>query len=193
MKKQKFLYAALVLIAALIYGAIIPCAAMAADPAKPLVVWYSRSGTSQLVAESIQKYLGACDIDRIPSTKDRGFMTIVGEQYFGAADEQAKYPKSLAGYNPVFICAPVYFMKLSAPARAFMELNREELKGKDIYIFVTLGGKLAEDKKQAIKDFGSGLGLSIQAVNIMPTGKKEEFPGRIKEFFKNHPQIKPAQ
>ena len=198
--KQRLIFMSLAIFAAFIFIAVaLPCAGMAADtaalaaPAKPLIMWYSRGGTSQLVAETIQKYLGGCDMDRIPSTKERGIMTILGEQYFGAADEQVKYAKSLAGYNPVFICAPVYFMKVSAPARAFMELNRDSLKGKDIYLFVTLGGRLADDKVKGIKEYGSGLGLNIKAVTCMPTGKREEFPGRIKEFFGNYPQAKSAQ
>ena len=201
--KQRLSWVTLVVFCAVLFtAALLPCTARCrsvvfgsadavAPAAKPLIVWYSRSGTSQLVAETIQKQLG-CDIDKIPSTKDRGFLSIVNEQYFGGEDEQAKYGKSLAGYNPIYICAPVYFMKVSAPARAFMELNRDSLQGKDIYLFVTMGGRLSDPKMQGIKEYGSGLGLNIKAVTCMPTGKKEEFPGRIKEFLGNYPQAKSA-
>lgn len=197
--KQKIARASFAAFLVLMLTAMLPLAGMAADtaassaPGKPLIMWYSRGGTSQLVAETIQKALGGCDMDRIPSTKERGILTIMGEQYFGSADEQVKYPKSLAGYNPVFICAPIYFRKPSAPARAFMELNRDDLKGKDIYLFFTLAGKLDDGKRQDIKDFGASLGLNIKAVTTMPSGKKEEFPGRIKEFFGNYPQAKAAK
>ena len=153
---------------------------------KPLIVWYSRTGTSQLVAETLQQQLG-CDRERIPSTKDRGIFSIINEQIFDGADEQRKFPRDLAPYNPVIIAAPIYFMKLSAPARAFMELNRDALRGKDLFVFVTLGGKLSEEKMQAIKDFGSGLGLTVRQVAFLQTGKKDEFPRRISELVKQGP------
>ena len=79
-------------------------------------------------------------------------------------------PRDLALYKSVIIVAPIYFMKLSAPARAFMELNGDALRGKDLFVFVTLGGKLSEEKIQAIKDFGAALPYG-QAC-FLETGKK---------------------
>ena len=196
--KQRFFRATLVAFCAVVFSAIAlsgatwsqaaPAAATApaVSAPKPLIVWYSRTGTSELVAETLEQQLG-CDRERIPSTKDRGIFSIVYEQFFGGADEQGKFPRDLAPYNPVIIAAPIYFMKLSAPGRAFMELNRDALRGKDIVIFVTLGGKLSEDKKQAIKDFGSGLGLTVRQVAFLQTGRKDEFPRRISELVKQGP------
>jgi flavodoxin len=193
--KQRFTHAALVIFFAVLFnGLVLPCAARgetaqtgiaaaAAPGGKPLVVWYSRTGTAQLVAETLQKQLG-CDISPIPSTKDRSIFSIVNEQLLGGEDEQQKFPRDLSLYNPVIIAEPIYFMKLSAPGRAFMELNREALKGKDLYLFVTLGGKLADGKIQAIKEYGAGLGLNIKEVFFMQTGKKDEFPKRIRELLK---------
>jgi flavodoxin len=176
--------------------AVMPCAAQqparAADAAaavsaqKPLIVWYSRNGHSQFVAESLQKQLG-CDSVKIGSGKNRGFFTIAGEQIFGAGDDQEKFSGDLTPYTAVIIAAPIYFMKLSAPARSFMELNREALKGKDLYVFVTLGGKLSDGKVRAIKEYGDGLGLTIKEVFYMQIGKKDEFPQRVSELLKNTP------
>jgi len=182
--------------------AVLPCAAQQQAPgpdnataaisaAKPLIVWYSRAGHSQLVAETLQKQLG-CDMEKIASKKDRGFFTIVDEQVFGASDDQEKSSRDFKPYSAVIIAAPIYFMKLSAPARAFMELNREALKGKDLYVFVTLGGKLPEGKVKAIKDYGAGLGLTVREVFYMQIGKKEEFPQRISELLKTTPPLLPA-
>ncbi len=161
-------------------------ATAAVSAAKPLIVWYSRAGHSQLVAETLQKQLG-CDIDKIASKKDRGFFSIVNEQVFGADDEQEKCPRDLTPYKAVIIAAPIYFMKLCAPARSFMELNRQALKGKDLYLFVTLGGKLPEGKVKAIKEYGAGLGLNVKEVFFLQIGKKDEFPQLVSEILKTTP------
>ena len=161
-------------------------ATAAVSAVKPLIVWYSRAGHSQLVAETLQKQLG-CDIEKIVSNKDRGFFSIVNEQIFGADDEQEKCKRDLISYNAVIIAAPFYFMKLCAPARTFMELNRQALKGKDLYLFVTLGGKLPEGKVQAIKEYGAGLGLNIKGVFFLQIGKQDEFPQRVSEILKTTP------
>ncbi len=174
--------------------AVLPCAAQQQAPAsdnataavsavKPLIVWYSREGHSQLVAETLQKMLG-CDMEKINSQKDRGIFSIAGEQLFGVPDDQEKISRDLTPYNAVIIAAPIYFMKLCAPARSFMELNRQALKGKDLYVFVTLGGKLSDGKVKAIKEYGAGLGLNVKEVFYLQMGKKDEFPQRVSELLK---------
>jgi len=163
-------------------------ATAAVSAVKPLIVWYSREGHSQLVAETLQKQLG-CDMEKIASNKDRGFFSIVNEQILGAVDEQEKCKRDLISYNAVIIAAPIYFMKLCAPARAFMELNRQALKGKDLYLFVTLGGKLPEGKVKSIKDYGAGLGLNIKEVFYLQIGKQEEFPQLVSEILKTTPLL----
>ena len=90
------------------------------DAKKPLVAYYSRTGNARMVATALATHLDA-EIEEIPSEKDRGIFTIIGEQYFWGDDKQKPFEKNLQDYSPIIVVAPIYLMKLSAPGRFFIE------------------------------------------------------------------------
>ncbi len=83
--KQRFFRATLVAFCAVVFSAIAlsgpawgqAAPAAAAAPAvsapKPLIVWYSRTGTSELVAETLEQQLG-CDTGAHPFHKGSGYV-----------------------------------------------------------------------------------------------------------------------
>jgi len=111
-------------------------AAIAADNAtRPLVVYYSRTGKARLAATALKNRLG-CDIAEIVSKRDIGIATITLDQMFDRDDAQEPFPHDLTRYNPVIIVSPIWFMKLSSPARTFIK-HHPDLRGRDVYIITT--------------------------------------------------------
>ena len=85
---------------------------------KPLVAYYSRTGNARMVATALGNQLEA-EVVEIPSEKDRGIFTIIGEQWFWGDDKQKPLEKNLQDYSPIIVVAPIYLMKLSAPGQVF--------------------------------------------------------------------------
>lgn len=161
----------------------------------PLVVYYSRTGNARMVATALKNQL-ACDIAEIQSRKKRSVFTIMCEQWFGFSDKQEPLALDPANYNPIIIVSPIYFMRLSGPARTF--INKTNLEGKDAYIFTTSGGPLAGFSAKWIRGIAAEHGMQVQAVTGFQIGKKtpegkkglktqEDFDQDVKSFLEKTP------
>lgn len=153
---------------------------------RPLVVYYSRQGHAKMLATALKNHIHA-DIEEIRSEKKRGVFTIMMEQLFGLDDRQAAPEKDLSQYNPIIVVAPIYFMKLSAPARTF--IDRSIPDGKDIYVFTTSGGPLAGFTKNSIRSFVQRRSLNPKGVHGFQIGKKTQadFDNETAAFLAQHP------
>jgi len=109
---------------------------------KSLVVYYSRSGTTRLVAEFLAAAL-SCDIQAIVETKDRHGLA---GWIRSAIEANRRIPSSTiaaantdpSSYDIVIIGTPVWAWSLSSPVRAYMAANRARLPA--VAFFCTLGG-----------------------------------------------------
>jgi flavodoxin len=153
---------------------------------KPIVLYYSRLGHAEMVAKALSNQLG-CDMEKIASKKDRGMLTLMAEQTFNLSDDQDAPPKDPAGYNPIIVVSPIYFMRLSAPARTLIE--KYIPKGKRVYVFTTSGGPLAGFTGRSIKKLAEESGLIVQTVHGFQIGKKTQgdFDAEIKTFLEKTP------
>ncbi len=153
---------------------------------KPFVVYYSRTGRAKMVATALKNQLG-CEMGEIISDSKKGVFTIMLDQLFNRNDCQQPFPTSLKEYNPIIIVSPIWFMRLSSPARTF--IKNTGLKGKDTFIFTTSGGPLPEGRKKAIGKFASEYGLNVKAVTSLQIGKKTQtdFDKEIQENLKTLP------
>ena len=153
---------------------------------KPLVLYYSRLGHAEMVATALKNQLG-CEMARIASKKDRGIMTLMAEQSFNLSDDQDPPAQNLAQHNPIIIVSPIYFMRLSAPARTLIE--KYIPKGKKVYVFTTSGGPLAGFTGRSIKDLAEENGLVVQGVNGFQIGKKKQadFDAEVQQFLAKTP------
>lgn len=149
---------------------------------KPFIVCYSRTGRARMVATTLKNQLG-CEMGEIISSSEKGVFTIMLDQFFNRDDDQKPFSKDLKDYNPVIIVTPIWFMKLSSPARTF--IKQGSLKGKDVYIFTTSGGPLPEGRKKAAKEFASEYGLNVKGVMSLQIGKKTQadFDKEIQEIL----------
>jgi flavodoxin len=145
--------------------------ASADNNAKPFVVCYSRTGKARMVATALKNQLG-CEMGEIVSHSKKGVFTIMLDQVFNRDDCQEPLSTNLKAYNPIIIVTPVWFMRLSSPARTF--IKTADLKGKDAYIFTTSGGPMPESRKKAFGEFASEHGLNVKGVIGLQTGEKPQ-------------------
>jgi flavodoxin len=108
---------------------------------KILVVFYSRSGNTKKIAESISESLD-CDIEEIVDTEKRGgiFGYIKsGYEAFRGKLSKIEDPKNdVSQYDLVIIGTPVWAGKMAVPVRTYITQNHAKF-GKTAF-FSTAGG-----------------------------------------------------
>jgi flavodoxin len=150
--------------------------------AKPFIAYYSRTGKARMVATALKNQLG-CEMGEISSHSKKGVFTIMLDQLFNRDDCQDRFSEHLKAYNPIIIVTPVWFMRLSSPARTF--IKTADIKGKDAYIFTTSGGPMPESRKKAFNEFASEHGLNVKGVIGLQIGKKTpaDFDKEVRELL----------
>lgn len=102
-----------------------------------LVVYYSRTGKTRMVAERLAALLGA-DLDEIAEEKDRsgvlGFIVAGKDAVLKKAVRLTHLPDP-AEYKTILIGMPIWAGRPCAPARAYIE--QTDLTGKMICVFCT--------------------------------------------------------
>ena len=161
-----------------------------AEHYKPLIVCYSRTGTSRIVADALVEYLSGT-IEAIQSTKNRdgflGVLTCVLDQLLERDDILKPLDKDPKNYDPVIIVAPIWIGKLSSPARTF--IKQAGLQGKDIYLFLTYNGSLTEDKEKALADTITAQEITLKGLYKIIT--KEQTADEIRKELHNQLEEKP--
>ena len=156
----------------------------------PLIVYYSRSGNSQIVADALKEQL-SCNVECIHSTKDRegflGVLTCVLDQLLNRDDILQPLEKNPNNYNPVILISPVWMGKLASPARTFMKQTR--LDDKEIYLILTYNGRLTGDKEKAIAEEITAQGGILKGIYKIITKEKTE--EEIKKEVRNQLEMKP--
>ena len=158
MKMRKFfaLTAAAVIVAALGFSAE---AAEAADATlagykKALVVYFSKTGNTQGVAETVAKLTGA-EIFRLetvePYPDDYHTSTEVAKRQLeeNARPALKAVPQELARYDVIFLGHPVWWHTIPTPVMTFLE--GAQLAGKTVVPFCTHGGGGADESAAAIR------------------------------------------
>ncbi len=109
---------------------------------KTLVVYYSRTGNTKMVAEAISKSL-ECDIEEIVDNEKRG--GIIGYLRSGYEASRGKLSEigiskfDASQYELVVIGTPVWAGKMAVPIRTYITQNRDKFK--NLAFFTTAGGK----------------------------------------------------
>ncbi|HNZ82364.1 MAG TPA: flavodoxin [Sedimentibacter sp.] len=109
---------------------------------KNLVVYYSRTGHTEIVAKEIAKIVKG-DIKRIELKKK---ISIFWAGFNALTKKDGKIKPIdfyLEDYDNIFIGSPVWAGKTSTPINAF--LSRSNFTGKNVYVFLTQTNKEAHD------------------------------------------------
>jgi len=108
---------------------------------KALVVYYSRSGTTKVVAEAVAGML-RCDIEEVVDRKDRsgarGYLVSLKDALCGSLADIGPAGKEAATYDLVVIGTPVWAWSMSPAIRAYLSAHRDHLR--QVAFFCTTGG-----------------------------------------------------
>jgi flavodoxin len=111
-----------------------------------LVVFYSRTGATLKVAESLSSML-RCDIEEIFDKKNRkglfGYVRCGMDAAFKRLTVISEVKSDPTLYDVVVVGTPIWASRMSAPIRTYLYQNREHVK--KVAFFCTCGG-LGNDK-----------------------------------------------
>ena len=122
---------------------------------KVLVLYYSQTGTTQIVAEELQKQLGA-DIERIEAVNpyDGDFGATIErcgkERESGEVPEIKPIQANLADYDVIFLGYPIWFGTYSMPVATLVKEN--DFAGKTIIPFCTFGSGGLGSSTKALRE-----------------------------------------
>jgi flavodoxin len=97
---------------------------------KTLVVYYSRTGNTKMIAESISNALN-CDIEEIIDTEKRsgiiGYIKSGYEVSRGKLSEIKESKRDLSQYDLLIIGTPVWASKMAVPVRSYLKNNMDKI------------------------------------------------------------------
>lgn len=101
---------------------------------KNLVVYYSLSGNTEVVAQEIAKLIEG-DLKKIECIKEPGFVWAALSAMLGMKVKIKPLDFSVEEYDNVFVGGPVWAAKSCTPINTF--LDKTDFKNKNVYIFLT--------------------------------------------------------
>lgn len=112
---------------------------------KNLIVYYSYEGNCEEISKAIQEVTGADVLKIVPKKEKKTkslFRFIWGgiQVYMTKKPELEKYNIDLSKYDNVIIGSPCWFGTYAPPINTFLSEN--EIKDKNIFLFVCNGGNL---------------------------------------------------
>ena len=154
---------------------------------KTLVLYYSQTGTTQTLAEELQKQLDA-DIERIEAVVpyDGDFQATIersgAEMKSGEVPELKPIQVNLADYDVIFIGYPIWFGTYAMPIATLVKEN--DFAGKTIVPFCTFGsgglGSSTEALKEALPKANILQGYGVRQARI------EAAPKELDRFLKEN-------
>lgn len=113
---------------------------------KTLVVFFSRTGTTRHLAESIARAVHA-EVEELREVKSRrglfGWLRSGYEGTYRRSAEPLPLQHDLRQYDLVFVGSPTWNKALASPVRGFLQRHRAELR--HVALFATCGGQGASD------------------------------------------------
>lgn len=147
------------------------------EPPKALVLYYSQTSNTKVVAEEIASKLGA-DIEEIVSAEpyDGDFQATIErcmkEREEGVIPEIQPIKADLSAYDIIFLGYPIWFGTYAPPVNAF--LNQVDLTGKKVVPFCTFGSGGLESsvkdltEKQPNAEILPGYGVRAARLEAVP-------------------------
>ena len=112
---------------------------------KPLIVYYSRTGNTRAISESIKDTLG-CDIQEINDLKDRsgvsGFVGGMIDVRKNPTTDISPKEVSLVDYNLLIIGSPGWGGKITPAINTF--INMTDFTGKKVVLFSVVAGQMPQ-------------------------------------------------
>jgi len=173
--------------------------AAAAAPQKPLVIYYSRLGTTRTIAREIARNLGSAIEEVISNENRHGLWTVncVFDQLLDWDDDVVPLYHDPADYNPVIIAGPIWIHRLATPLRTLVKSL--DLQGKDVYVLVTNQGNYSEKDENNVRTSIGKRGAAIRGYASVMTKNKVESELRqetlpvVEDLYRIFPRLRPPQ
>lgn len=152
---------------------------------KTLVVFYSRSGKTKKVAETIS-YILKCDIEEIFDTKNRkgilGFLSAGNDAIRNKSTTITKIKKDPSLYDLVIIGTPIWAANISTPIRTYISLNKDNFK--KVAFFCS---RLGSNTKKVFKDMENLCQKTSLALLELTSREvvKDQYIQKVEKFIKN--------
>ncbi|MCK5560420.1 MAG: hypothetical protein KAJ51_07485 [Thermoplasmata archaeon] len=151
---------------------------------KSIVVYFTRTGNTKVVANTISEKLG-CDIEEIVDNKKRtGFIGTTGA-YFTPINKKTTIKNikaHLSDYDMVLLGSPIWWYTMAPAASEFIKKYKDQIN--NLALFYTCG---VDKKIRAVSDLEELYGkppnstLVVESRNV----KEKTFEGKIDTFIKN--------
>jgi flavodoxin len=151
---------------------------------KPLVAFYSRTGTTKILAQVISEVL-ACETEEIFDTKNRsgvfGLLSAAWDGGFKRATPIKETKKDPALYDIVILGTPIWNSAMAPAMRTYISEYRDCLK--EVAFFCTCGGS---GQKRVFEEMEELSGKKPAAVLEVTKGevKKKKHGPKIDQFLK---------
>lgn len=150
---------------------------------KSLVAFYSWTGNTKKVAESIAKTLKS-DIEEIQDVKQRkgtmGYIRSGFESFFKTLPAIKETKHKPEDYDLVIIGTPVWAMTIASPVRSYLIKNKTKFK--KIAVLVTAGDNKFDKPAKAVEDIVKKKPEAVLGL-IEDEVKGNKFDGKIKKFI----------
>jgi hypothetical protein len=85
----------------------------------------------------------------------------------------------------VILLSPIWFQKISSPARTV--INTLSLQGKELQLIITCGGHFGEEAQEKLKKYAQSKGADVIDFSVVKTGgkKEEELKKMVRKIIKN--------
>ena len=164
---------------------LLPGFALAADT---WIIYYTRSGNNKMIAGHIQSQMPGAHLVEIKTKDDRsgmlGFVSCMLDQWLDRDAEIDVEDLQMGENDTVIMCAPIWLQNLSSPARTF--IKKPGLKGKRLYLFITYGGRMNEEKQKVMEAWIRDQGVTLEGVYGSAVGGKteEDIKKQIDDYLK---------
>ena len=173
--------------------------AAAAAPQKPLVIYYSRLGTTRTIAREIARNLGSAIEEVISNENRHGLWTVncVFDQLLDWDDDVVPLHHDPADYNPVIIAGPIWIHRLATPLRTLVKSL--DLQGKDVYVLVTNQGNYSDKDENNVRTSIGKRGAATRGYASILTKNKVESELRqetlpvVEDLYRIFPRLRPPQ
>ncbi|MDD5132116.1 MAG: flavodoxin [bacterium] len=156
---------------------------------KTLVVYYSYTGNTELVAKTVASEISA-DVLKVEDAEKPGKLKVYFSGSFAAKRGRSWPIKTinvlLKDYDRIFIGAPVWAGKAAPEINAYIE--QAELKGKAVVVFVTMGGSKSDEAIQSLTaKVEAREGKVVSSFSVKTGGtKKDEIVTKAKEAARQY-------
>jgi multimeric flavodoxin WrbA len=154
-----------------------------------LMLYYTRTGNNRMITNYLHSEVPNTELSEIKTKDNRsgvmGFITCLFDQWFDRDAEINDLTVDLEIFKTIVLCSPIWMQNLSSPIRTF--IKKTDLGGKDVHLFITYGGRLKEENKEAIKKWMIDQGVNLKGVYGSAVGNKTE--EEIKKQIDDHVKV----